>query len=110
MATKVYDTVVVELQDGQEVEIKPLPIKRLRRFMKAIEQLANGDSDREQVDVLLDAVAIVLEKKYPNIANDRDLLEDLVDVPTMNKILEVAGGLDMSGEPNPNQASPLGTP
>lgn len=108
MATRVYDTVTLTLQDDSEVEIKPLPIKRLRRFMKALERLQT-DEDVEQIDVLLDAVAIVLEKKYPNIAEDRDALEELVDVPTMNKILEVAGGLNMSGDAGPNLGSPPGT-
>jgi hypothetical protein len=109
MATKVYDTVELELQNGDVVEIKPLPIKRLRRFMKAMEELTDSDSEREQIDVLLDGVSIVLEVKYPEIANNRDALEEMVDVPTMNKILEVAGGLDLSGDAGPNPVSPPGT-
>lgn len=113
MATKMYDTVELELQDGTLVEIKPLPIKRLRRFMNAIQNLdsegkAKGD-DRDQLDVFLDCAAIVLEKKYPQVANDREALEDLLDVPTMIKMLEVAGSIDLSGDAGPNQGSPLGT-
>jgi hypothetical protein len=116
MATKMYDTVELELQDGQLVEIKPLPIKRLRRFMKAIQgldesQVPEGEDapERDQLDIFLDCAAIVLEKKYPQVAHDREALEDLLDVPTMIKILEVAGSIDLSGDAGPNQGSPLGT-
>ncbi len=109
MATKMYDTVELELQDGSTVEVKPLPIKRLRRFMKVIEELGDENSERDQIDIFLDCAAIVLEKKYPQVAHDRDALEDLMDVPTMLKMLEVAGGLNLSGDAGPNQGSPLGT-
>lgn len=113
MATKMYDTVELELQDGSTVEVKPLPIKRLRRFMSVMQELTKvpteDDPGREQLDIFLDCAAIVLEKKYPHVAHDRDALEDLMDVPTMIKMLEVAGGISLSGDADPNQGSPLGT-
>lgn len=108
MATKVYDSVVVELQDGNEVEVKPLPIKRLRRFMEVIAQMDDETSDKTPIDVMVEAAAIVLEKKYPHLAHDKDELEELLDVPTMVKMVEVAGGLNLSGD-NPNLVSPPGT-
>jgi predicted nucleotidyltransferase len=108
MATKVYDTVTVELQNGDTIEVKPLPIKRLRRFMEVIAQMDDESSDKSPIDVMVEAAAIVLEKKYPHLANDQDELEELLDVPTMVKIVEVAGGLNLSGD-NPNLVSPPGT-
>lgn len=108
MASKVYDVVTLELQNGDEIEIKPLPIKRLRRFMTIIEQMNDESSEKSMMDILVEATAVVLEKKYPHIAHNQDELEELLDIPTMNKILEVAGGLDMSND-NPNPVSPPGT-
>lgn len=116
MASKVYETVELELQDGTVVEIRPLPIKRLRKFMDVIEKMGegpevdeNGDLKEQDkmVDFLLDAAQVALEVKWPQY-KDRETLEDAVDLPTLMKICEVAGGLNFSGDADPNLLSPLG--
>ena len=91
MATTVYDVEEVTLQNGKAVKLKPLSIKELRKFMIAIKK--TGESQTE------DACAIALEKQLPELVADRDAFEDALDVPTMNRILEVCGGIKLD-DPN----------
>lgn len=99
MATKVYVTESFELQDGTEVEIKPLNIKRLRKFMEIVAKLEETEKEVDAIDILFDATALVIERSNPKLAEDRETLEDILDVPTMYRILEVAGGVKL-GDPN----------
>ena len=89
MATTVYDVEEIQLQNGATVKLKPLTIKELRKFMKVI----------ETVTILIEACAVALEKQLPELVKDRDAFEDTLDVPTINRILEICGGIKMD-DPN----------
>jgi len=99
LATKVYDTEEIELQNGSTVKLKPLSIKELRKFMAAIQKTAESTTEEQTLTILIDAVAVALEKQLPDLVKDRDALEDALDVPTINRILEVCGGIKMD-DPN----------
>ena len=99
MATTVYDVEEIELQNGAKVKLKPLSIKELREFMKAINKTANTATEDETLTILIDACAVALQKQLPELVADRDALEDALDVPTINRILEVCGGIKMD-DPN----------
>ena len=99
MATTVYDVEEIELQNGAKVRLKPLTIKELRKFMVAIQRTQEVTSEDETLDILIDACAVALEKQLPELVKDRDALEDALDVPTINRILEVCGGIKMD-DPN----------
>ena len=99
MATTIYDVEEIELQNGAKVKLKPLTIKELRKFMTAIQRTANTTSEDETLDILIDACAVALEKQLPELVANRDALEDALDVPTINRILEVCGGIKMD-DPN----------
>ena len=99
MATTVYDVEEITLQNGSTVKLKPLTIKELRKFMVAIQKTADVTTEDETLTVLIDACAVALEKQLPELVADRDALEDSLDVPTINKILEVCGGIKMD-DPN----------
>lgn len=99
MATKVYDTVSVELQDGTVVEVKPLNIKKLRKFMEVVSNFKDENDENKNLDLMVDAVAIAIEGSAPELVKDRDALEDALDVPTIWTILETAGGIQ---RPDPN--------
>lgn len=104
MATQVFETEEIELQDGTEVTLRPLTIKRLRRFMDVVKQLDGMEEDEDRaVNQMVDACAIALEKAAPELVEDRDALEEALDIPTMWRILEIAGGVKM-GDPNPRAA------
>jgi hypothetical protein len=42
---------------------------------------------------------VALEKQLPDLVKDIDAFEDTLDVPTINRILEVCGGIKMD-DPN----------
>lgn len=99
MATTVYDVEEIELQNGAKVRLKPLTIKELRKFMVAIQRTQEVTSEDETLNILIDACAVALERQLPELVKDRDALEDALDVPTINRILEVCGGIKMD-DPN----------
>lgn len=99
MATTVYDSEEIALRDGSKVILKPLSIKELREFMKAINQTSASASEDETLNILIDACAVALQKQLPDLVANRDALEDALDVPTINRILEVCGGVKMD-DPN----------
>lgn len=90
----------VTLRDGQKVELKPLTIKQLRRFVKLADKFdtATEELTDDALDAMIDACAIALEKVAPKLSEDKDYLEDNLDIPSMNTILGVA----MGGDGNPN--------
>ena len=101
MATTVYNVEEITLQNGATVKLKPLTIKELRRFMEQIQktqEIENIDQNKT-LSVLIDACAIALEKQLPDLVKDKDALEDALDVPTINRIFEVCGGIKMD-DPN----------
>ena len=99
MATTIYSVEEIELQNGTTVKLKPLSIKELRKFMAAIQKTADSKTEDETLTVLIDACAVALERQLPELVKDRDALEDALDVPTINRILEVCGGIKMD-DPN----------
>ena len=99
MATTVYDVEEIQLQNGANVKLKPLTIKELRKFMVAIAKTAEVTSEDETLTILIDACAVALEKQLPELVADRDAFEDALDVPTINRILEICGGIKMD-DPN----------
>ena len=99
MATTVYNVEEIELQNGAKVKLKPLTIKELRKFMAAVQKTAETKSEDETLTILIDACAVALEKQLPDLVQDRDALEDALDVPTINRILEVCGGIKLD-DPN----------
>ena len=91
MATTVYDVEEITLQNGASIKLKPLSIKQLRKFMAVINKTAELKTEDEQLTILIDACAVAIETQLPDLVKDRDLLEDALDVPTINRILEVCG-------------------
>jgi hypothetical protein len=99
VAKTVYDTEEIELQDGAVVTIRPLNIKLLREFMEVVSDLGTGDDELENMDKLVTACGIALKKQLPDLVANREKLEEALDIPTIWKILEIAGGIKM-GDPN----------
>lgn len=111
MATTVYNQETISLQDGTEVTLKPLPIGRLRRFMKAWEKFTEVKTDEDGFDVFLNCAGIAVEGdfkgKFDSLKAPADsgeflseeyktYLEDVLDLDTIYKILEVCGGLKLN--------------
>ena len=99
MATTVYDVEEIQLQNGATVKLKPLTIKELREFMKVINRTQEVTSEDETLTILIEACGVALKKQLPELVGDKDAFEDTLDVPTINRILEVCGGIKMD-DPN----------
>ena len=101
MATSVYETVEVELIDGTTITMRPLKISLLREFMKEFQKIGDEDIAADNIksmDLLLDC-AVIAMKQYNNEYADKTKLEDVVDLPTIYKIIEVAAGIKLN-DPN----------
>lgn len=108
IAKQVWQLETFILQDGTEVDIKPLNIKNLRKFMTVIgtlkgiaadETLSDDEKELQTIDKITEAATIAIAKADPELAKDTDRLEDILDVQTIHKILEVAGGVKLN-DPN----------
>lgn len=108
MATTVYSSETIKLQDDREVTLVPLAIGRLRRFMKAWGEFANLKEEDTAFDIYINCCGIALEKEvadtFENTRDDekvlsddyREYLEDVLDMDTIYKILEICGGLKLN--------------
>lgn len=87
----------LRLIDGTEFEVKPLKISLLRPFMKKFSGLTDvADDNDKSMDLLLDCVQIAFEQFYPDLSEDREKLEESLDLPTVYKIIDAASGFSLS--------------
>ena len=97
MATTVHETQEVVLIDGTKVTVRPLKISLLRPFMKKFEGVAKVAEDNEKsMTLLIECVQIAMQQYKPELAGDIQKLEDLLDLPTVYKIVEAASGINLS--------------
>ena len=107
MATTIYNSQIVYLFDGTELEIVPLKIKYLREFMDAFENIKNTKNDDEAMVVLVECVRICMKQYYPKISGTVEQVEDNIDMPTIYKVLDTSAGIRInkkSQEPVKDQA------
>lgn len=97
MATTVYEEQKLTLIDGTEVKVRPLKISLLRPFMKKFEGVAAvADDNEKSMNLLVECVQIAMQQYKPELAGDLNKLEELLDLPTVYKIVEAASGVRLS--------------
>ena len=97
MATTVHEGTELTLMDGSKIKVRPLKISLLRPFMKKFEQVAGVAEDNEKsMTLLIECVQIAMQQYKPELAGDIQKLEDLLDLPTVYKIVEAASGINLS--------------
>jgi hypothetical protein len=97
MATTVHEERVVTLIDGTKVKVRPLKVSLLRPFMKSFEGLGAVQADNDKsMDVLVSCVQIAMKQYKPELADDLEKLEDLLDLPTVYEIIEAASGINLT--------------
>lgn len=97
MATTVYETIELELLDGRTIIVKPLNLKNLRQVMKEWQKASEVSSEDEFLDVLIDCTTIAFKQFAPDVQKEE--IEELVDLQTMYKVLEVAADIKLN-DPN----------
>jgi hypothetical protein len=101
MATSVYETSEIELLDGTKIKMRPLKISLLREFMKKFETIAKvADNNDKSMDILIDCVQTAMKQYAPDLATDREKLEDNIDLPSVYKVVEAASGIKFDDEGN----------
>lgn len=112
MATQIYQTEIIQLLDGTEIELVPLKIKYLRQFMDAFEAIKATKNDQESILVLSECVRICMKQFYPKISKNVEEVEDNIDLPTIYKVLDIAAGIKInkkSEQPVKDQATDSGS-
>ena len=110
MATSVYEVVEVELLDGSNISMKPLKISLLRDFMKEFQKISDpkiAEDNIKSMDLLLNCAVIAMKQYNPELAT-KEQLEELIDLPTVYKVIEVAAGIQLN-DPNALAAALVGT-
>jgi hypothetical protein len=96
MSTEVYEEKTIKLIDGTEIKVRPLKISLLRPFMKKFEGIAAvADDNDKSMSILMDCVQIAMKQYNPEMAEDLKALEEVLDLPTVYKIVEEASGVKL---------------
>jgi hypothetical protein len=97
MAKEISKTETVYLIDGTPIKMAPLKIKFLKEFMRIFDLIELAQNDDESMAILSECSVVCMQQFYPIIQN-RDQLEDSVDMPTVYKIIEICAGIKI--DPN----------
>lgn len=95
MVKSVYETGHVYLIDGTEVKLEPLKIKFLKKFMEVFDLIKFTTNDEQSITVLAECATVCMRQCYPLIQT-REQLEDLVDLNTIYKIIDICGGIKIN--------------
>lgn len=100
MPTSIYETEILDLGDGTEIEMKPLKIAKLRKFMKSFAKLQDVAEDNDKsFDVLTECMAVALDQWSPNNAN-KAFIENNLTMNDYYRAFKVAAGVDMQAQGN----------
>jgi hypothetical protein len=96
MATTVHEGTELTLMDDTKITVRPLKISLLRPFLKKFEGIAEVAEDNEKsTTILIECVQIAMKQYKPELAEDLEKLEDVLDLPTVYKIIEAASGIKL---------------
>jgi len=112
MATTVYNTKNIVLQDGVEIELSPLKIKYLRQLMDNFDEVRNAQGDLEAIVALSKCARICMKQFRPEITQTQEMLEEYVNLQDIYDILDITAGIkinDKSEEPVKKQAVDSGS-
>jgi hypothetical protein len=96
MATTVYNTKNIILQDGVEIELSPLKIKYLRQLMDIFDEVRNAQGDLEAIIALSKCARICMKQFRPEITQTQEMLEEYVNLQDIYDILDVTAGIKIN--------------
>lgn len=97
MTTTVHEENKIKLIDGTEISVRPLKISLLRPFMSKFEGIASvADDNEKSMTLLMECVQIAMKQYKPELGDDIAALEELLDLPTVYKIVEEASGIKLN--------------
>ena len=102
MATKIYESTIIETVYGQKIYITPLKIKYLRQFMDTFDSVKTSQDSDELLNNILECTVVTMQQYAPEI-NSVEKVEDSFDIKTIYKILDIAAGIKMDPEKQESQ-------
>lgn len=94
MATTINEPVEIALLDGTVIQVRPLKISLLRPFMDKFAQISDvADDNEKSMNLLMECVQIALKQFKPELLADLSALEEVLDLPTVYKIVGEASGI-----------------
>lgn len=101
MAITSYEVETLTLIDGTEITVRPLKISLLKQFMKKFSGVADvADDNEKSISLLMECVQIAMQQYKPELAGDLKNLEEILDMPTVYKIVEAASGISLDSVAN----------
>lgn len=92
-----FQGVDIVFADGVSRTIKPLTIRQLRKFMKAVKDLnTEGGLSDDDIDIMVEAAAIAIAPVDPELAENSEALEDVLDLRSFGELMAAAMGSDPS--------------
>jgi Holliday junction resolvase len=96
-STTVHEENTLTLIDGSKIKVRPLKISLLREFMKKFDGLTAVASDNDKsMTILMECVQIAMRQYKPELSEDLEALEDVIDLPTVYKVVEAASGINLT--------------
>lgn len=92
-----HNGVEIKFADGKTRVIRPLSIRQLRKFMSVANSMKVSDEGAmtdEDIDKMVESAAIALAATDPDLAADKDRLEDVLDLKTYTVLMAAAMGND----------------
>ena len=87
------DKKTITLIDNTVIRVRALKLSLLRPFMLKFAELTSvADDNEKSMDILMDCVQIAMKQYKPELADNREELEDLLDLPTVYQIIDAASG------------------
>jgi len=93
----IHEGKAIVFADGKTRVVKPLTIRQLRKFMKITNQLqakSEADMTDDDIDTMVEAASIALAKVDPELSEDLDALEDILDLKCFAELMAAAMGND----------------
>jgi len=96
MTTVEKEDRTITLMDGTVIEGRTLKISLLRAFMLEFGKIEAVSEDNDKsMDVLTECALIAMKQYSPGLASTTAELEELVDLPTVYQIIELASGIKL---------------
>ncbi len=105
MATKIYESAIIETVYGETIYITPLKIKYLRQFMDKFNSMKSAATGDDLLAHIINCTVICMQQYAPHIKTVEQI-EDSFDIKTLYKIVDIAAGikLDTDKEKEPSEA------
>lgn len=74
--------------------IYPVSLRQLRKLNETMRQMEVTENDDRSVDLMVEAACIILSSIEPELSEDPEAVEDLLDIKAFNQMIAAAMGTD----------------